>query len=173
MKKSCATCICCIALGLLSIATNVHAKRPGFTGLTALADSPDAAFWNPASITRVPESLELQLATAYSNSDFEVEEATFAGGDPDKQDDINLIPGENDSDEELHEMTNWVVEKLGPDVPMHFTAFHPDWKMLDIKSTPSATLTRARGIAIDNGVHYAYTGNVHDNKGSSTWCHSC
>jgi len=70
-------------------------------------------------------------------------------------------------------MTNWVVEKLGPDVPMHFTAFHPDWKMRDIESTPAATLTRARKIAIDNGVHYAYTGNVHDNKGSSTWCHSC
>ena len=84
-----------------------------------------------------------------------------------------LIPGENDSDEELHAMTNWVVEKLGPDVPMHFTAFHPDWKMRDIESTPPATLTRARGIAIDNGVHYAYTGNVHDNQGSSTWCHSC
>jgi len=93
MNKSCATCIYCIALGLLSIATNVQAKRPGFTGLTALADSPDAAFWNPASMTRVPESLELQLATAYSNSDFEVEEATFTGGDPSKQDTINLIPG--------------------------------------------------------------------------------
>ena len=93
MKKSCATCIYCIALGLLSIATSVQAKRPGFTGLTALADSPDAAFWNPASITRVPESLELQLAIAYSHSDFEVEEATFTGGDPREQDAINLVPG--------------------------------------------------------------------------------
>ena len=70
-------------------------------------------------------------------------------------------------------MTAWVVDKLGPDVPMHFTAFHPDWKMLDIESTPISTLARARQIAIDNGVHYAYTGNVHDSKGSSTWCHSC
>jgi len=93
MNISFVTCICCIALGLISVATSVQAKRPGFTGLTALADSPDAAFWNPASITRVPESLELQLATAYSNSDFEVEEATFTGGDPSKQDTINLIPG--------------------------------------------------------------------------------
>jgi long-chain fatty acid transport protein len=93
LKKSCAICIYCIALGLLSIATSVQAKRPGFTGLTALADSPDAAFWNPAGITRVPESLELQLATAYSNSRFEVDEATFAGGDPDKEDAINFIPG--------------------------------------------------------------------------------
>ena len=93
MKRSRATCIYCIALGLLSIATNVQAKRPGFTGLSALADSPDAAFWNPAGITRVPESLELQLATAYSHSNFKVEEATFAGGDPDEEDAINFIPG--------------------------------------------------------------------------------
>jgi pyruvate formate lyase activating enzyme len=84
-----------------------------------------------------------------------------------------LIPGENDSDKELDEMTSWVVEHLGPDVPMHFSAFHPDWKMRDIKHTPSSTLTRARKIAMANGVHYAYTGNVHDAAGSSTWCHSC
>jgi len=93
MNKSCATCFYCVALGLLSFATNVQAKRPGFTGLTALADSPDAAFWNPAGITRVPESLELQLATAYSHSNFEVDEATFGGGDADEQDAINFIPG--------------------------------------------------------------------------------
>jgi pyruvate formate lyase activating enzyme len=84
-----------------------------------------------------------------------------------------LIPGENDSEQELQEMTAWVVEHLGPDVPMHFTAFHPDWKMTDIESTPGSTLTKARQIAIDNGVHYAYTGNVHDAGGSSTWCHHC
>ncbi len=84
-----------------------------------------------------------------------------------------LIPGENDSSEELDKMTRWVVETLGPDVPMHFTAFHPDWKMLDTPPTPPATLTRARGIAMQNGVRYAYTGNVHDSKGGSTWCHHC
>ena len=56
---------------------------------------------------------------------------------------------------------------------MHFTAFHPDWKMRDKRRTPAATLTRARQIAIDNGLHYAFTGNVHDSKGSSTWCHGC
>ncbi|MEN8108674.1 MAG: AmmeMemoRadiSam system radical SAM enzyme [Pseudomonadota bacterium] len=84
-----------------------------------------------------------------------------------------LIPGENDSDAELNEMTAWVVENLGPDLPMHFTAFHPDWKMLDKPSTPAATLTRARNIAMQNGVRYAYTGNVIDEKGGSTWCHSC
>jgi pyruvate formate lyase activating enzyme len=84
-----------------------------------------------------------------------------------------LIPGKNDSDKELDELTRWVVEKLGPDVPLHFTAFHPDWKMLDIPPTPPATLTRARKIALDNGVHYAYTGNVHDTEGGSTYCHQC
>ena len=84
-----------------------------------------------------------------------------------------LIPGQNDSSEELDRMTQWVVEHLGPDVPMHFTAFHPDWKMRDIGPTPAATLTRARQIAIDNGVRYAFTGNVHDGDGGSTWCYSC
>jgi pyruvate formate lyase activating enzyme len=84
-----------------------------------------------------------------------------------------LIPGENDSDAELNEMTGWVVEHLGPDVPMHFSAFHPDWKMRDIDSTPAATLTRAQMIATSNGVRYAYTGNVHDAQGGSTWCHHC
>ena len=84
-----------------------------------------------------------------------------------------LIPGENDSDKELNEMTKWVVENLGPDVPMHFSAFHPEWKMMDTPSTPPATLTRARQIAMDNGVRYAFTGNVHDEGGESTYCHQC
>jgi pyruvate formate lyase activating enzyme len=84
-----------------------------------------------------------------------------------------LIPGKNDSDQELDEMTRWVVEKLGPDVPMHFSAFHPDWKMMDVPSTPKQTLIRAREIAMQNGVHYAYTGNVHNAAGDSTYCHHC
>jgi pyruvate formate lyase activating enzyme len=84
-----------------------------------------------------------------------------------------LIPGQNDSDEELEAMTAWVVEKLGPDVPLHFTAFHPDYKMRDIPPTPAKTLTRARRIALKNGVRYAYTGNVRDPHGGSTYCHAC
>jgi len=84
-----------------------------------------------------------------------------------------LIPGENDSDDELDRMTQWVVAELGPDVPMHFTAFHPDWKMLDHPPTPPQTLSRARAIALRNGVHYAYTGNVHDAEGGSTYCPNC
>ena len=84
-----------------------------------------------------------------------------------------LIPGRNDSDREIDEMTRWVVANLGPDVPHHFTAFHPDFKMSDVPPTPPATLTRARQIAIDNGLRYVYTGNVHDAEGQTTTCHSC
>jgi pyruvate formate lyase activating enzyme len=84
-----------------------------------------------------------------------------------------LIPGENDSEQEIEALTQWVVEQLGPDVPIHFTAFHPDWKMRTIPHTPPATLTMARRIAMKNGVRYAYTGNVSDLEGGSTYCHHC
>jgi pyruvate formate lyase activating enzyme len=84
-----------------------------------------------------------------------------------------LIPGLNDSDEELDRMTRWIVEELGPDVPLHFTAFHPDYKMLDRPPTPPQTLTRARAIARANGIRFAYTGNVHDRDGGSTYCANC
>jgi pyruvate formate lyase activating enzyme len=84
-----------------------------------------------------------------------------------------LIPGENDSADEIDAMTRWVVSELGPDVPMHFSAFHPDFRMLDHPPTPLATLRRARQIALDNGVRYAYTGNVHDTEGDTTYCHAC
>lgn len=84
-----------------------------------------------------------------------------------------LIPGENDSDRELHAMTEWVLERIGPDVPLHFTAFHPDFRMLDYPPTPPATLTRARAIALSKGLKYVYTGNVHDSKGGSTYCGRC
>ncbi len=84
-----------------------------------------------------------------------------------------LIPGENDSEAEIEELTQWVVERLGPDVPLHFTAFHPDWKMTDKPRTAPATLARARRIALKNGVRHAYTGNVHDRDGGSTYCHRC
>ena len=84
-----------------------------------------------------------------------------------------LIPGHNDGDAELDELTGWVAEHLGPDVPLHFTAFHPDFKMMDVERTPPATLTRAREWGLRNGLRYVYTGNVHDRAGSSTWCPGC
>ena len=84
-----------------------------------------------------------------------------------------LIPGENDSECEIEEMTQWIMEHLGPDVPIHFSAFHPDWKMRDKQPTPKSSLVRARQIAMKNGIHYAYTGNVHNTEGDTTFCHSC
>ncbi|HXI73500.1 MAG TPA: AmmeMemoRadiSam system radical SAM enzyme [Verrucomicrobiae bacterium] len=84
-----------------------------------------------------------------------------------------LIPGENDSDRELEQAADWFSANLGPDVPWHFTAFHPDYKMLDKPRTPPATLTRARAIARARGLRYVYTGNVRDPEGSSTWCPGC
>lgn len=84
-----------------------------------------------------------------------------------------LIPGKNDSDKELEAMTQWIVENLGKDVPLHFSAFHPDWKMQDIPATPHSTLSRARRIAQNNGLRYVYVGNVHDEEADSTYCHHC
>ncbi len=84
-----------------------------------------------------------------------------------------LIPGKNDSDDELHHECDWIMKHLGADVPLHFSAFHPDWKMRDIAHTPSTTLSRARRIALDTGLHYVYTGNVHDIDGGTTFCPAC
>ena len=84
-----------------------------------------------------------------------------------------LIPGHNDSDAEIDAETRWIAEYLGPDVPLHFTAFHPDHKMRDVPPTPPATLSRARRIGLGNGLRYVYTGNVHDEAGGTTRCPSC
>ncbi len=84
-----------------------------------------------------------------------------------------LIPGENDSDEELGGAADWIAENLGTEIPWHFTAFHPDFKMRDKPGTPVGTLIRARDIALGKGLKYVYTGNVHDSKRGSTWCPSC
>lgn len=84
-----------------------------------------------------------------------------------------LIPGLNDSECEIDEMTRWVVQTLGPDVPLHFTAFHPDWKMRDVCRTPVSTLYMARKIALENGIRNCYTGNVDDKTGGSTYCAAC
>ncbi|MFA9461148.1 AmmeMemoRadiSam system radical SAM enzyme [Thiohalorhabdus methylotrophus] len=84
-----------------------------------------------------------------------------------------LIPGENDSEAEIEGMTRWVREELGSEVPMHFTAFHPDYKMRQYPPTPPETLARAREIALHNGIRYVYTGNVHDKAGQSTYCSEC
>lgn len=84
-----------------------------------------------------------------------------------------LIPGLNDGDAELEKLSGWVMERLGPSVPLHFTAFHPDYRMLDRPPTPQSTLVRAREIALRNGVRYAYVGNVRAAAAESTYCHEC
>jgi pyruvate formate lyase activating enzyme len=84
-----------------------------------------------------------------------------------------LIPGENDSSKEIQNECEWILEHLGPDVPIHFTAFHPDFKMLNKPRTPYSTLLRARKIALEVGFHYAYVGNVHDEDSESTYCSNC
>ncbi|SOD94583.1 AmmeMemoRadiSam system radical SAM enzyme [Caenispirillum bisanense] len=84
-----------------------------------------------------------------------------------------LIPGQNDSDDEVTALSDWIAETLGPDVPLHFSAFHPDYRMRDIPATPATTLSRARRIAQAAGLHHVYTGNVHDPEGGSTWCTGC
>jgi pyruvate formate lyase activating enzyme len=84
-----------------------------------------------------------------------------------------LIPTKNDSDEELLALSKWVAKELGGDVPLHFTAYHPDYKLDDLPPTPPETLTRARGIAMGEGLKYVYTGNVHDTEGGTTRCTNC
>ena len=84
-----------------------------------------------------------------------------------------LIPGKNDSVEEITAECAWIAKELGPDVPLHLTAFHPDYKMDDLAPTPASTLHRSRQIALDAGLHYVYTGNVHDTEGGTTFCPGC
>lgn len=84
-----------------------------------------------------------------------------------------LIPGENDSADEIKQLSNWIVENLGENVPIHFTAFHPDFKMKDKPRTPSSTLDLARNIAIQEGINYSYVGNVHNLEGQTTYCPNC
>ncbi|MFA5082137.1 MAG: AmmeMemoRadiSam system radical SAM enzyme, partial [Hydrogenophilaceae bacterium] len=84
-----------------------------------------------------------------------------------------LIPTLNDSDAEIQGLAAWIMKELGPDVPLHFSAFHPDYKLRDLPATPPATLSRARDLARAAGLHYVYTGNVHDTTGDTTFCPSC
>lgn len=84
-----------------------------------------------------------------------------------------LLPGYNDASSDLREMCRWIVTELGPDVPLHFTAFHPDNRMRDLPRTPTRTLARARAIAQEEGLHYVYTGNIEDPDGQTTYCPNC
>ena len=84
-----------------------------------------------------------------------------------------LIPGLNDGDEEIHAMTRWIGEHLGPATPLHFSAFHPAGKLRSVPSTPVGTLVRAAELATENGLHHVYIGNVRNREWESTWCSAC
>jgi len=84
-----------------------------------------------------------------------------------------LIPQENDSPDEIKSMCEWILKNLGDSVPLHFTAFHPDFKMRDKERTPPSTLRMARNIALSEGIKYCYTGNIHDIDGQTTYCPNC
>lgn len=84
-----------------------------------------------------------------------------------------LIPGENDGEAEIEELCQWVLEALGDDVPLHFSAFHPDFRMMDVPATPVETLLRARKQALAAGLKYVYCGNVHHEESDATWCPGC
>jgi pyruvate formate lyase activating enzyme len=84
-----------------------------------------------------------------------------------------LIPGKNDSDEELRSLSTWIARELAPDVPLHFTAFHPDYRLTEVSATPHSTLLRARAIARDAGLQHVYVGNVRDPDGGTTRCPRC
>mgnify|MGYP003981736019 CR=1 FL=1 len=84
-----------------------------------------------------------------------------------------LIPGENDAPHEIEALSRWIVDNLGTDVPVHFSAFHPDYRLMDTPATPPETLFNARKVAMSSGLKFVYTGNVHNRTGGSTWCPSC
>jgi pyruvate formate lyase activating enzyme len=84
-----------------------------------------------------------------------------------------LIPGKNDAPDEIEKLAQWMATHMGPEVPLHFSAFHPDFKMMDIPATPPETLRRAREISLKNGLKHVYVGNVHDIEGDTTFCTGC
>jgi pyruvate formate lyase activating enzyme len=87
---------------------------------------------------------------------------------------VNLVvPTLNDSERSLQDLATWVAGELGPDVPVHFTRFHPDYQLMNLPPTPVSTLERAREIAMTRGIHYAYVGNVPGHEGNHTYCPAC
>ena len=87
---------------------------------------------------------------------------------------VNLVvPTLNDSDKMLKGLIDWILGEIGPDVPLHFSRFHPDYQLLNLPPTPVATLERAYNMAMSSGIHYAYVGNVPDHRGNNTYCPNC
>jgi pyruvate formate lyase activating enzyme len=168
LEYACDTADACRALGIRNVAVTAGYISPGarekFFSCMDAANIDLKAFTDDFYKTLCSAHLDPVLETieyVHKETDVWLELTTL------------IIPGHNDSDAELARMADWVVDHVGPDVPMHFSAFHPDYRMQDVPATPASKLTRARQIAMDHGVRYAYTGNVHDGAGGSTYCHAC
>lgn len=162
------TALACRAAGLASIAVtagyiNPEARRDFFAVMDAanidLKGFSDS-FYQQVTGARLRPVLDT-ISYAVHETNVWVELTTL------------LLPGYNDASSDLREMCRWIVTELGPDVPLHFTAFHPDNRMRDLPRTPSRTLARARAIAQEEGLHYVYTGNIEDPDGQTTYCPNC
>ena len=162
------TAVACRAAGLASIAVtagyiNPEARRDFFAVMDAanidLKGFSDS-FYQQVTGARLRPVLDT-ISYAVHETSVWVELTTL------------LLPGYNDASSDLREMCRWIVTELGPDVPLHFTAFHPDNRMRDLPRTPTRTLARARAIAQEEGLHYVYTGNIEDPDGQTTYCPNC
>lgn len=162
------TAVACRAAGLASIAVtagyiNPEARRDFFAVMDAanidLKGFSDS-FYQQVTGARLRPVLDA-ISYAVHETNVWVELTTL------------LLPGYNDASSDLREMCRWIVTELGPDVPLHFTAFHPDNRMRDLPRTPTRTLARARAIAQEEGLHYVYTGNIEDPDGQTTYCPNC
>lgn len=162
------TALACRAAGLASIAVtagyiNPEARRDFFAVMDAanidLKGFSDS-FYQQVTGARLRPVLDT-ISYAVHETNVWVELTTL------------LLPGYNDASSDLREMCRWIVTELGPDVPLHFTAFHPDNRMRDLPRTPTRTLARARAIAQEEGLHYVYTGNIEDPDGQTTYCPNC
>jgi pyruvate formate lyase activating enzyme len=168
LEYACDTAEACRALGIRNVAVTAGYVSPG--AREKFFSCMDAANIDLKAFT---DDFYKKLCSAHLDPVLETIEYVHKETDVWLELTTLIIPGQNDSDGELARMADWVVEHVGPDVPMHFSAFHPDYRMQDVPATPAATLTRARRIAMDHGVRYAYTGNVQDGAGGSTYCHAC
>ena len=168
LEYACDTAEACRALGIRNVAVTAGYVSPG--AREKFFSCMDAANIDLKAFT---DDFYKQLCSAHLDPVLETIEYVHKETDVWLELTTLIIPGHNDSDAELARMADWVVEHVGPDVPMHFSAFHPDYRMQDVPATPAVTLSRARQIAMDHGVRYAYTGNVHDGAGGSTYCHAC
>ena len=158
----------CHDRGLNAVAVTAGYVKPG--AREALFGAMDAANVDLKSFS---EDFYRSVSFAHLGPVLETLEAIAASGRTWLEITTLLIPGLNDSEAEVEQLTRWIAEHLGPDVPLHFTAFHPDFKMLDRPPTPPETLSRARAIGLANGLHHVYTGNVPDPAGQSTCCPGC